>query len=291
MSSIKTKYKDFLNTTEGVIRYNEFKSILYSVPDSLIDHFNQLILTPEFIPQKKIISICDIGGGDGKRVIQILNYLHQRFDLKFQLDFIEQSYMFCKSFELINETIKPFTQIFTQNCLFENANFKNKYDFIFLIHSIFALKDAKTTNFLHSLLNENGRIIIFSNAQDSFLGILKKVLDQDYNDRRLEIDDIKQNLHLLEIDFEQISFDTEWEIDQIDFTIKIEIILDWLSMGRFKNFSQKRKNEVYNQIIELSIFNGGKFYFKEKEAVLVIPFTSKIENEINAKIICRDANA
>lgn len=270
MESVKDEYKQFLNTPYGVSCYNEFKSILYSNPDSLINRFNNEFFSSDFVPDKNTLNICDIGGGDGKRIIQILQYLNQNFNNNFYLDFIEQSEIFCSSFIKSKNLIQSFSRVTIQNRLFEDAVLNKKYDFIFLIHSIFSLQNPSSINRLLSLVNSDGKIILFSNAQNSFLYILKKELDQEYPDQRLEIDDVKNNLKKMNIKFHSYNFFTNWTINKNEFRTNIIVILEWLSLGKYKYFSDNRKNKLFNLILSLSEYKNEKYHFKENEEIVII---------------------
>ena len=70
MKSVKDEYKKFLQTSNGTKIYNSFKDILYTKSDSLVSYFNNNILK-DVLPSQKQINICDIGGGDAKRIIDI----------------------------------------------------------------------------------------------------------------------------------------------------------------------------------------------------------------------------
>ena len=70
MLKVKDKYKSYLQTRTGIDNYNAFKSILYSDSDTLTqtlftNHISKLKLASR-------ISICDVGGGDGKRIIELV---------------------------------------------------------------------------------------------------------------------------------------------------------------------------------------------------------------------------
>ncbi len=270
MLSVKTEYKNFLNTKAGTALYNEFKRILYGEPDSLIEYFNHHFLTDKFVPRKKDLNICDIGGGDGKRIIQILKFLHEKYDKRFHLDFIEQSSVFCQSFQNSLHKVTPYSTVNIQNCLFEEANFTRKYDFIFLIHSIFSLKDSSNILKLLQLLNPGGKIILFSNAADSFLGIMKKELDKEYPDKRFEINHLKESLNRLSVNYRSHHFYTEWSIPEKKVYPEILTILQWLSLDRFSSFPESRKQEVFDLILNMATFKNGKYYFKEKEEIVII---------------------
>jgi len=268
--SVKTEYKNFLNTKEGAALYNKFKRILYGEPDSLIEYFNCNFLTDKFVPHREKLNICDVGGGDGKRIMQILGFLHKKYSKYFHLDLIEQSSVFCRSFENNLNKITPYSTVNIQNCLFEEVNFSRKYDFIFLIHSIYTLKDSNNILKLLQSLNPDGKIILFSNAEDSFLGALKKELDKGYSDKRFEINNIKESLNNFSISYNSYNFYTKWSIAEKDVYSRMLIILQWLSLGRFSSFSEHRKQEIFDLIFDMATSKNGKYYFKEKEEIIII---------------------
>lgn len=70
MQSVKDQYKNYLQTISGTEIYKAFKEILYSKKDSLVSYFNNEILKYILLEQNQI-KICDIGGGDAKRLIRV----------------------------------------------------------------------------------------------------------------------------------------------------------------------------------------------------------------------------
>jgi len=276
MQSIKKEYNSFLNTEKGARAYNDFKNILYKSSDSLIETINEnvirLLVNSE---EKKTIKVCDIGGGDGKRIIHILKYLNGLCDdLTFQLDLIEQSKPFCESFRQKKGEIETFCEVNIINDLFENVELQaNSYDIVFLIHSIFAFEDEISINRIHSLINNTGKIIFISNACDSFLAKLKKYLDKDYKDERFEIDKLESILRVNNIGFEKHFFDTKFQIPACDTEKKTDKILNWLSLGRYNSdFSTDEQIEAKKYLLSLKEKEEGEnLHFTEKEILLIIP--------------------
>jgi len=276
MKSVKDEYKKYLQTISGTEIYNNFKEILYSKNDSLVSYFNNEILK-EILPEQNQIKICDIGGGDAKRLKSIGSLL-TGFDSNrnLSLDIIEQSREFCSQAKMNLSKNNPFYKVNIFNQLFENYSTDSKYNLIFLIHSIFAFQDTNSIIKVFNSLAEDGKVILFSNAPDSFLATLKQLIDAHFKDTRFEINEIENLLLKSEVDFDKYQFDTEWAVKSNEFETKMELILEWLSLGHFKNFSSKQKSKMFNKIIDLSYYKDGSYLFKEKEEILSIPFDSKL---------------
>ncbi len=288
MKSVKEEYKKYLQTVFGTKSYNAFKEILYSQNDSLISYFNKNILR-RFLPETENINICDIGGGDAKRLIQIGTFL-KNYDnkKKLSLDLIEQSKEFCKQAKIKLLENNPFVEVSIFNQLFENYSKDSKYHLIFLIHSIFAFQDTNSIIKVFNSLAEDGKVVLFSNASDSFLATLKQLIDTHFNDSRFEINEIENLLIKNEVGFEKYQFNTEWSVKSNEFELKMELILEWLSLGHFKAFSASQKNKIFTRIIDLAHLENDSYFFKEKEEILIIP---KIEiNQDLSLILDRLAN-
>src|SRR5215470_5734275 len=119
MKSIRKTYCQFLNTDIGAKTYNKFKDILYTEEDSLVQTLNNHILQNLPVLQRPILNVCDIGGGDGKRVTLILQYLHAKFQERFSLDFIEQSGLYVKAFD--PTVLSSFCEPRKHHALFESV--------------------------------------------------------------------------------------------------------------------------------------------------------------------------
>ncbi len=274
MASLRKAYNQFLNTEEGGVVYNAFKDVLYSPSDSLAQKISHELIRHLLPDQKDKTSICDIGGGDGKRMAYILSYLTRQYpDLKFKLDFIEQSEYFCCEFEERRKKEIPGVEVTIYHGFFENVVdtlAQGSYDIVFLIHSIFAFQDDDIVSKISSLVKpEDGKIVFISNAQNSLLAKLKQVLDQGYADKRIEIDDIKAALSARNIAYSSFTLDTNFSISQKDIETSFNKILNWLSLGRFQDASGARV--MKDLLLSLGKTEGGVHYFTEQEEVLIIP--------------------
>ena len=268
MPSIKDAYKDFLNSEYGMRAYNRFKRILYGPSDSLVECLDAEVLGKMPFAVGSQLNICDVGGGDGIRIRSILGYLHERFNLRFCLDFVEQSSVQIHAFECSD--ICEFAEVRKHETLFEKWRTGSAYDLVFLIHSIFAFEDSDSFDKVLKLANSKGTVVIVSNAEDSFLGGLKRILDADYSDRRFEISDVVQSLMRRGVHFAEKRFQTKWTLQGDDLQEGIGSILDWLSLGRYQDLSSGVKQNVQRYIEEKSSTAADGLSFSEEEVVLVI---------------------
>lgn len=280
MTSAKDAYKAFLNTKEGADAYNAFKDILYSPSDSLAQKINQKIIRELVSNRENSIRICDIGGGDGRRMTHILSFLAREnsyHDLKFQLDVVEQSKFFCEEFEnRVSKSKIHNTEVHIYHGLFEDLFGKLReneslYDIVFLIHSIFALKDEQTFRNINSLVKPGGKIVFISNARDSLLAKLKRILDKEYEEKRTEIDDVKGVLENLHVEFSSVTFNTEFSISSDDIDRDSYKILNWLSLGKYANASIEEADRLKVELKSLARLEDGLYYFSEQEEILFIP--------------------
>lgn len=271
MSSVKKEYCLFLRTEHGSKIYNDFKDILYSKYDSLVVKLCSDYLYRIALLKEDDINICDIGGGDGKRIIQILSYLHSKYKNNFNLDFVEQSPIYCKVFEESNKTIRSFCQVKVFDDYFENLSLNPQYDVIFLIHSIFAFDNGNSINKIVSLLKPAGKIIVVSNSPSSFLAKLKFIVDSVYSDNRYEINDLEKSLASLSYQYSKYSFITDWIIPKSNIETELETIFDWISLGEYYNYSKLKKEELLKYALSECVLDKNKYYFREEEIVLIIP--------------------
>jgi hypothetical protein len=270
MKSIRKKYCQFLNTNAGANLYNEFKKILYTEEDSLVQTLDNDVLQGLTLLRKPDLKVCDIGGGDGKRITHILRYLHVKFRERFHLDFIEQSSLYIEAF---NTTIlNSFCETRKHHTLFENVALPEKsYDLIFLIHSIFAFENGRALEKVLALPHADGKVVVISNAPHSFLGGLKKIVDEDYDDRRYEICNLQSDLDKKQISYVCSTFQTRWAIDQAHYNDCLNIIMDWISLNSWNSFTPEKRRTIFNYVNETSTISGGRTFFTEEEVVLVIP--------------------
>jgi len=266
--SIKLAYRQFLNTEQGAQEYEHFKRLLYTEDDSLVQTLNNNVLQNLPFISQNMVRVCDIGGGNGKRIRKILRFLHEKFDLRFKLDFVEQSGHLMRAFN--STDIDPFTETRRFEMLFEDARLSCGFDVIFLIHSIFAFENMHTMDKVLSLARPGETIVAVSNAENSFLAGLKKVLDVDYEDKRFEITDLVRSLETRGLPFQQIEFETKWAVSKVALWDKCKVILDWLSLGCHKDLPEDRKREVWQYIEEHSLDIGQRVLFSESEVIVLV---------------------
>ena len=162
---------------------------------------------------------------------------------------------------------REFVEVDIQNCTLEEADIKRKYDFIFLVHSIYTF-EASIIDKLLPLKKEGGYIIVVANGQESFLGKMKQLLDQKYKQKRFEINDIKRAFDERGVPYKEFRFFTEWNISAEDFVDDMSLILTWLSMNKFQSFSPNQQRKLLEQAKNLAEPGEKIFHFKEEEVVL-----------------------
>lgn len=269
-NSIKEAYRHFLNTRHGADVYRHFKRILYTAGDSLVQTLDTQILESLAAARRTPLKICDIGGGDGERVVRIVQFLREKFHGCFELDFVEQSNLYVEEFKRRQpETFCP-TKIHLG--LFEQMSLQaGQYDLVLLIHSIFAFENGNAVDKVLSLRSPSGKVVVVANAPDSFLGGLKALVDEGFDDQRYEVDDLKLSLAERGIQVRELRFSTEWAIAHEDWQRDLAILLDWISLGRFDSFPATRKRAVLAYIESRSHEDNGRHFFAEDEVVLVVP--------------------
>ena len=270
MNSIKKAYRDFLNTPEGANVYRQFKRLLYARTDSLVQWLNPSVFQTLPAAQGLDVRVCDIGGGDGDRVTRILQFLHAKFKNRFHLDFIEQSALYVTDFN--PKPLNKFCQIKIHHSLFEDVTLPiQSFDLVLLIHSIFAFENGNATEKVLALRRSGGNVIVVSNAPNSFLGGLKRLVDYGYDDKRFEIDDLKRVLKKLGVAYSEKRTRTAWAIEKKMWKRDVEIILNWISLGHYSSLPQRRQREIGDYIRGHGKRNGSRRIFREEEIVLVIP--------------------
>jgi len=148
---------------------------------------------------------------------------------------------------------------------------------VFLIHSIFAFENDKTIDKVLSLRRDSGNVVVVSNSPDSFLGGLKRIVDEELSEKRFELDDVEQALHKLGVTYERSRTCTEWAIEKKTWKHDMEIIWNWISLGRYHSLSDRRKIEVEEYVRDSGVPDGLRTFFREEEAVLTIPATVQQE--------------
>ncbi len=273
--SVKQAYLNYLNREIGTSIYNEFKNILYSKEDSLTQYVNQNYLYNLLKSRSGVLKICDIGGGDGRRVLDIMAFCYEKFGIKFELDFIEQSSIFVRQFKqsLSQRKTDFIEKVNIFNNLFETVDLpSNYYDIVLLIHSIFCLEKDQALEKILSLRNHECKIIIISNAGNSFLGGLKQIIDDNYQDSRYEIEDLAQELNSKKINYQLSSFDTKWLLNSssLKTSPELQVILEWISLGNYQKYDLNKQAKIQQYINSQSIQLEDKILLTEKETILQI---------------------
>jgi hypothetical protein len=152
----------------------------------------------------------------------------------------------------------------------EDADLQRGYDLVFLIHSIFAFEDISTVDKILSLPNTGGSIVIVSNAQNSFLAGLKKIVDAGYSDNRFEISDLLKILEDRGADHNQVHFETKWAVSKDRMAEHIEEILGWLSLGKRAEINEESQEQINAYVRKNSVDLGHRVLFTERETIVVI---------------------
>lgn len=270
MDSVKTAYCSYFRTPEGVNTYNKFKNILYSESDSLIRVLNTDIIKPIYsVPRMDRVRVCDIGGGDGKRVTSILRYLNRQNHFRFELDFVEQSEIYTQVF--LNNPVGDFCETNIQTKMFEQASLDPQYyDLVLLIHSIFAFCNENPVNKILELRKPKGKIIVVANSPNSFLSGLKRIVDEKYTGRRYELDDLEATLNSKRVAFFKYIFLTKFVLSSDMNSKDVQTLLEWITLGRFSDFLNEKKKEIYQYIQESGQLTNNQIEVNENEVVLII---------------------
>lgn len=220
--------------------------------------------------QRQLVRVSDIGGGDGDRAIRITDFLHAKFQNRFELDYVEQSALYVKQFERRQPGGCRKTRVLRG--LFERVELpQNHYDLVLVIHSIFALETGAAIDKLLALRKQNGHVVVVANARNSFLGGLKQLLDDGFDDKRYEIDDFQRSLRALMVTCDTHSIITRWAVEERHRERDIDLILNWMSLGRIRHFSRARQRQVVSYVADLGQREGKRILFAEEEVVLVVP--------------------
>jgi hypothetical protein len=249
--------------------YRCFKRILYSDRDSLVTTLHRSVLPRIAATRQERVRLCDIGGGDGARLEHIVTRLHDMFDNEYEADFVEQSAIYAADFA--RRVKPPSLTARVHGALFEDVALPAaSYDIVFLIHSIFAFANGAAIEKVLALPRCGGNAIVVSNAGDSFLAGLKRLVDADFNDARYEISDLALSLEVHGVTFSTQTFDTSWEITNQEWRGAASIILDWISLGRYETFEKRRKREIVEYLYDQSTPTRAGRAFHETEVVLVL---------------------
>lgn len=264
MSSVKEKYKKYLNSEVGARKYNRFKRILYGNPDPLVLKLFKIIYPK--VREMENIHILDVGGGDGKRLRLLMKLFRQR-SIRTEATLVEPSDAFVKNLRraLKNQQKK---NVLIKNCIFEDFLAKEKFDLIFFIHSIYTFKNDFYLQKAVSLLAPDGMIIIISNGRNSFLGELKKVTDADFGSNRREVTSLVNDLKKIGLKYKQISFYTVFPncLKNNELTTDGKLITEWIALRPYATIPQDTIADATKTFIAKS--NRGKI--REQEIVTLI---------------------
>ncbi|HBO17134.1 MAG: hypothetical protein UR69_C0002G0211 [Candidatus Moranbacteria bacterium GW2011_GWE2_35_2-] len=268
MKDVKKQYLDYLNSSEGARKYNEFKNILYGKKDSLILSVFDIVYPK--IRNKKELKILDVGGGDGKRLRHFLDLFKQK-EIIAEADLVEPSEEFIKN--CIRESAKKKYPIATKKSTFEKFSTQSKYDIIFLIHSIYTFRNNSYLDKIRKMLKKDGVAVFVVNDANSFLGGLKKITDDQYASSRNEVDSLLNGLSAHRIKVKK--FDTIFSGVLTKGNILNKngnMVLEWIGMRHLHDMSAEIKESARKFFIKRHSKDG---HIHEKEVVILTNFSSK----------------
>ncbi len=262
MQDVKQQYLDFFSSDVGAAKYARFKEILYGKDDNLVKELFDRIVP--FLPQKEQLNILDIGGGDAARLKKIISLLKERGFIV-SATVVEPSKAFARALLLSSDFKK--SKIKLRPSKFEDFISQEKFDLIFLIHSIYTFRDKKYISSISSLLSKGGKVFVVSNSSDSILKKIKQVNDSESSEKRNEVDSVIS--HLEESGFLTSVFN--WKIsysgifDSTGFTKNGRDVLEVVALSDFGLIPQNVQSQA------LSLFmKGSKNGVVFDEEVLVI---------------------
>ncbi len=269
VASVRAAYNAFLSTREGVQLYERFKQILYGEKDPLALAIADVLfgcLAPA--PGKGNIRVCDLGGGDGRRISRIISALHKQSGMSFDLDLVDQSPEMIAAFDPARLPEVATWHLFCGR--FEDVPLHPPYEVVSLIHSIFAIQAPETLQRILELVDREGSIVIVSNASDSFLAGLKQIVDQGFTDERFEITDLKLVLQKRNVTFRETTHETRWTIRHEDLEQDVATIIDWLALGQIQRLSAAQHTQIREYVRVRSVPNESGWSLMEKEIIVGI---------------------
>ncbi len=256
---VKEKYKEYLNTRNGIDTYNKFKEILYGTPDSLVVRLFWFFSSKI---RSKSIEILDVGGGDGKRLKLLISLLKAK-GITSRTTLVEPSSIFIKDLQRSLLDHEFDYEVETVQSLFEDFSSKKKFDVILFIHSIYTFKDKKYIENIKKLLKPNGFVIFASDNKVSFLAKLKALTDSDYGSKRKDTGSVLREL-------KEESFTTEEAISITTYSDCLlngqlndegKLILSWIALKDFRDISK----ETLEKATKLFLENSEDGKIKDKE--------------------------
>jgi hypothetical protein len=269
MKSAKETYLEYLDSKEGYDAYNKFKLWLYGLEDSLVQKIYQDTLKPLLEKHAGVFSVCDIGGGDGKRIIALLSKAHRDFPhIQFKLLFIEPSHAGFISAQRTFQDIADFSSIAVQNTTFENSEVGERFDLVLSIHSIFTFSQHETILKLLNLKTDTGKILIIANHPESMLARLNNVLQRDCVIKRYEVNDLLDDLARATVAYTVLAQETTFSILEEDFDRFSSDLLTWVSMDAYRDYSEEDRIKYKTLVRNVSALKT--LHYKETEVFIYI---------------------
>jgi hypothetical protein len=123
---------------------------------------------------------------------------------------------------------------------------------------------------LLSVSRPDGMVVIAGNARNSLLSILKGILDEEYDDRRMEITQVTGILDEIHVPYEEVLFSTRWVVAPSNFRRSCETIVRWLSLGLLQGVSSRQATRINECFTKHSKMTSGGIEFEEKEIALFV---------------------
>ncbi len=252
--SAKEKYKEYLNTSEGVEAYNKFKEIMYDNPDSLITRLFDYV-SPQI--KNKKLNILDVGGGDAKR-LKFLMRLLEAIGVSSKATVVEQSEAFINDLKSSLSDHKLGYEIKPIHSTFEDYQSKEKFDLILFIHSIYSFNDTLYLEKTKKLLKDGGSAIFVVNDKNSFLAGLKDILDDSFAVKRKNIESLRKEISeegfVVKVKTSSTSFNNCLRDDK--FTDDSRLIVSWIAMKEFDQIAKEQADKSLKYIIDRSTADG-----------------------------------
>lgn len=266
--SVKTAYREFLCTAAGVSTYKWFQRCLYGTEDSLVDRLQSNLL-PKLLPiaGDGELRVLDVGSGDGHRIDSICASLQIACNREIQLTLIEPSPVFARELDHRHYSFRGWTRLKSQR--FEETSL-GACDIAFFIHSIFAMEPRDLLERLRSLVHDGSTVVIVSNSDGSLLARLKQIVDQRYEDSRLEVGLLNSSLYAAGYNVDTIDFTTIWKRPVADLESMTWRLGDWLALGKYETLSAKTKQRFAGTLADNAVRHGDSLTWSEAETVLII---------------------
>ncbi len=271
-TSARSQYLSYLDSSAGYDTYNQFKKYLYGENDFLVQKIYDDVLAPVLSKgHRGVFRMCDIGGGDGKRMVSLLQKAHTNFPkIRFEVLFVEPSkYAFSqakKSFLQVAE----FAQFQGQNCIFENADLRNgQYDFVLFIHSIFTFSNQTNIAKMCNLKRKSGLVLVVSNSEKTFMSKLNQRMHKPFVEKRYETPTFLEDLVKAKVFYKAKEKPNIFFVAKNDFHVFAETVLTWSSMRRYFDFNIQQKIALHDFVLSLSLLSDESGHWFEETEVFI----------------------